>query len=229
MAQQVDTVEEQLRRIGCNFRLWGRSELRELAMVLLPGEEIKFCVNGMYEGGFAMLTATSQRLLLIDKKPFYLTLEDIRFDMIAEINFNHRLLDASLQIFTPNKQFRFIAFNQSRLRQMYNFIQQTIMELRQQYLQLAQPEQKEQYVTYARQVASAAETAAEKVNLPTAQQSNHSASNLPIAKAGALSYLHRPGVSPAQIGVNGMRKVVPVVGAYTRAALMSKQTRYFGT
>lgn len=223
---QTQTVEEQLRKIGCNFRFWGRSEIRELAMVLLPGEDIKYCVNGMYEGGFAMLTATSQRLLLIDKKPFYLTLEDIRFDMIAEINFNHRLLDASLQIFTPNKSFRFTALNQVRLRQMYSFIQQTIMELRQQYLQLAQPEQRDQYVNYAQQVASATDTAAEKVQLPRHDETK---SDLPVAKTAAANHWHVPSVTPGQIGVRGMRKVVPVVGAYTRAALMSKQTRYFGT
>jgi hypothetical protein len=49
----------------------------------LPGEEIYELVNGIYEGGFAIVVATDVRLLLIDKKPMnYLNVEDLRFDMI---------------------------------------------------------------------------------------------------------------------------------------------------
>src|ERR1700760_2018239 len=104
-------LEEQLKRIGCNYRFWGRAELKELANVLLPGEVIEHCVNGQYEGGFALLAATDQRVLLIDKKPMYLTLEDVRFDMIAEVDYNHRLMNATIFVCTPNKNLRFTAFN----------------------------------------------------------------------------------------------------------------------
>ena len=31
-------VEEQLKRIGCNFKFWGRAEIRELSNVLMPDE-----------------------------------------------------------------------------------------------------------------------------------------------------------------------------------------------
>jgi hypothetical protein len=81
------TVEQQLKAAGCNFRFWGRSELRELCNILLPGETIAQAVNGQYEAGFALLCATDFRVLLIDKKPKYLTLKDIRFDMITELDF----------------------------------------------------------------------------------------------------------------------------------------------
>ena len=70
--QKFKQLEEQLKRIGSNYQFWGRSEIRELAHVLLPGEIIEHCINGYYEGGFALLAATNQRVLLVDKKPFYL-------------------------------------------------------------------------------------------------------------------------------------------------------------
>ena len=131
----INSLEEQLKRIGCNFRFWGKAELRELANVLLPGETINHCINGMYEGGFAMLCATDQRVLLIDKKPMYLTIEDIRFDMIAELDYNHRLLNASTLICTPNKTLRFTAYNHARLRKFYLYVQQRVMDIRQHYQQ----------------------------------------------------------------------------------------------
>src|ERR1700733_4215990 len=96
----LQSVEEQLKRLGCNFKFWGRAEIKELSVVLMPDEAIAQCTNGHYEGGFALLVATDRRIILIDRKPMFLTLEAISYDMIAEINFNHRLIDSTIRIFT---------------------------------------------------------------------------------------------------------------------------------
>jgi PH (Pleckstrin Homology) domain-containing protein len=137
-----NVLEEQLKRIGCNYRWWGRAELKELAKILLPEETIAQCVNGHYEGGFAMLCVTDHRLLLIDRKPMFLTLEDIRFDMISEIDFAARLLDGSLHVITPTHKLIFTSWNQVRLRRLLDYTQQRVMEIRQhfmlQYLQATQ-------------------------------------------------------------------------------------------
>jgi hypothetical protein len=62
---RIKQLEDQLKRIGCNYRFWGRAEIRELAYVLLPNEQVKHCVNGSYDGGFALIAATDQRVLLV--------------------------------------------------------------------------------------------------------------------------------------------------------------------
>jgi hypothetical protein len=128
-------VEDQLRKVGCNFRFWGRPEVRELCHILIDGEIIAQAVNGRYENGFAMLVVTDHRLLLIDKKPMFLTLEDIRFDMIAEIDFSSQLLDSTVKIITPNRTLVFTSWNQGRMRVMLNYTQQRVSEIRQHYLQ----------------------------------------------------------------------------------------------
>ncbi len=130
----LQEIESQLKRIGANFRFWGRSSVRELQHILVPNEQIQGCLNGRYEGGFAVLCATDMRLLLIDKKPLYLTLEDIRYDMIVEVDYNHQFIDATIQVFTPNKNLRFSAFKQKELRDMTMYIQRRVMELRQQHM-----------------------------------------------------------------------------------------------
>lgn len=127
-------VEEQLKRIGSNFRFFGRPEIRELANILMPDEIIAGCTNGRYEGGFALLCVTNHRLLLVDRKPMFLTLEDVRFDMIAEIDYNSRLLDSTLRVMTPNRTLRFTGWSQPRLRQILSYTQQRIMEIRQHYV-----------------------------------------------------------------------------------------------
>lgn len=141
-------VEEQLKKIGCNFRFWGRPEIRELANILMQDEIIAGCSNGRYEGGFALLCVTNHRLLLIDKKPMFLTLEDIRFDMISEIDYSARLLDATVHISTPNRKLTFTGWSQHRLRNILNYTQQRIMEVRQHYMMQQfqqQPSASQQY------------------------------------------------------------------------------------
>lgn len=127
-------VEEQLKLIGCNFRFWGRSELKELSQILLPGEQIAMCVNGQYDAGFAMLVATDFRVLLIDKKPRYLTLKDIRFDMITELDFANRLIDSTVRIYTPNKELRFTTMSAKRLRKLFTHTQHKVMEIRHHFM-----------------------------------------------------------------------------------------------
>src|SRR5437870_5550235 len=102
-----DSIEAQLKALGVNPKGWGAGELRELAQVLLPHEKIMAHAHGWYDNGFATLVATSERLLLIDKKLFHLTIEDVRYDMIAEVDFNARVLDATVRISSVNKTLRF--------------------------------------------------------------------------------------------------------------------------
>lgn len=129
----LSQVEQQLKRVGCNFRFWGRGEIRELRNVLMPDETIAHCANGSYEGGFAMLVATDQRLLLVDHKPMFVAIEDIRFDMIAELDYSSQLLTASVKISTPSRTLRFTSWSHYHLREVLNVTQQKMHELREQY------------------------------------------------------------------------------------------------
>lgn len=234
----ITTVEEQLKRIGCNFRFWGRWEVKELANVLLPGETIEHCVNGIYEGGFAMLAATDQRILLIDKKPMYLTLEDVRFDMISELDYNHRLLNSALKICTPNKALFFKSYNGDRLRHLFHFTQHKVMEIRQYFNHQAE-DQKPSPLAFNHTTMQGA------ANMPQATPGSTYQTHQPLATDQSPHLDSRQGSSAfkpifddssqqngqysyQQVGVSGAKKVVPIISAYTRLPLMSRHRRYPG-
>jgi hypothetical protein len=123
------TVQEQLKKIDFNPYGWNRSEIAELHQILLPDEQIYECVNGTYEGGFALLVATDIRVLLVDKKPLnFLSVEDLRFDMINEIDYNHRMMGASINISTGSKVLNFRSYNKSRLRKLIGHVQHCMAE-----------------------------------------------------------------------------------------------------
>lgn len=129
----VDTtlVEEQLKKIKFNSQSVNRAETEELAAIILPDEEIFECANGWYEGGFALIVATNFRVLLIDKKPFkFLNVEDLRFDMINEIDYSHRLFDARIHISTGSKTLYFRSVNQQRLRKLISHVQHRMAEIK---------------------------------------------------------------------------------------------------
>ncbi len=209
-------LEERLKEIGCNFRFWGRAELKELANVLLPGEIVEHCVNGQYEGGFALLCATNHRVLLIDKKPMYLTLEDIRFDMISEIDYNHRMMDSNVFICTPNKNLRFTAFNQVRLRKLFHFVQTRVMEIRQHFQQ-----QSDIWKQYATNLQAQQEGLVRQAQALTGQQ--QSVSSDPQQPNMSVPQLQMPEQPMSFPGA------MPIISAYTRLPIMSRQRRFLGS
>lgn len=126
-------VEKQLERLGVasSFKFFGKPEIRELSHILMSGETIKFCMNGRWEGGWAVLCITDYRILLIDKKILFLSLEDLRYDMVVEVDYSYKFLDASVKICTPNRDLHFMSYKKDQLRQAATYIQTRVMELRQ--------------------------------------------------------------------------------------------------
>jgi len=241
---KLKQLEDQLKRIGCNYRFWSRPELRELAQVLLPGEQVEHCVIGSYEGGFALLVATNQRTLLIDKKPFYLTLEDIRFDMISEIDYNHRLLNASVYICTPNKSLRFIGYNRDRLRKLFHYVQTQVMEIRQHYQhqgqlwkEYANSLQEEEQQAPAPPAAAYVPDTTQQLGGPQQPQQLFQ-QQLPaagptteqlVAASQPLPQPHQPQHPRMPLHPMAYHTVAPGVSAYTRLPMMSRQRRFLGS
>jgi len=179
-----------------------------------------------------MLVATNQRVLLIDKKPLYLTLEDIRYDMMAEVDYNHRLMNASILIVTPSKTLRFVAYNNDRLRKLFHFVQQRVMEIRQHYQHL------QEYQQYAQVPQPTPIPEAIQAQLatpafePFLDQEKQQA--LPFEATG-----RRP-VEPTEADTAPQpvqyshpmahrAMVAPIISAYTRLPMMSRQRRFLGS
>ena len=197
-------ITKQLRQIGCDYAVWGRSEIRELTNILMDDETILQAVNGYYDGGFAMLCVTNYRVLIVDKKPLALTVEDLRYDMIAEVDFSSRVFTSVLHIFTPMRTLVFTSWSMSKLKASMNYIQQRVMELRNNdYLMSRFMQQKEQP---AQKFASGKRWQRQSVPqmVPTT-----AASEKPTAQFDA----YRPPVRP-------------LINPYTKVPLLSRRRRY---
>lgn len=119
-------IKAQLHRIGADLRFWGRSEARELENILFDEETILHALNGRYNGGLGLLCATDRRLLLLDKKPLFLTFEDMQYEMISEVDYTEQTLCARLTLMTPAKALSFKSYRVKKLRNLTQFIQQRV-------------------------------------------------------------------------------------------------------
>jgi hypothetical protein len=121
----ISVIEARLSKLGFKASLWFKPEVKELQNILMDNEQIVGAVAGRYFGGFALLVATDRRILLIDKKLPYVSVEDIRYDMISEIDYSAQLFDASITIFTVNKQHRFKSWkHKHHLRKLTQYARQ---------------------------------------------------------------------------------------------------------
>ena len=95
-------------------------ELNELPKLLLPGEKIEGVISGFYSAGPATICVTNERLLLVDKKFIRLTIEDIRFDSLGEIQYSQQLFLASLKLIFAGQTLQFRSFYRRELRILFN-------------------------------------------------------------------------------------------------------------
>lgn len=211
-------LEEQLKKINFNTGGWGKGEIKELRNVLIPGEELDECVNGMYEAGFALLAATGDRLLLIDKKPLnYLIVEDLRFDMINEFDYGHRLIGAEIHLSTGMKTLHFRSWNQSKLRRLYGFVQYRMTEFKklQRSHQEAQKFNLEQMNQQLQLYLALQQYQYQRASLAGVD------TNTLISGMGTYSH----HISPGQVGLAAMKRVIPIVSAYARLPFVGPTRR----
>lgn len=221
-------LDTQLNQIRFNVHGWGGSEAKELCNVLMPEEEIDECVNGYYEAGFALLVATKDRLLLLDKKPMnYLVVEDLRFDMINEFDYSHRIIGAQVRVSTGMKTLHFTSWNQVRLRRLLSYVQYRMTEIK----KLQQQHQEAQKFNLE-QMNQQLQMFLKLQHYQMRQQVFGQPQTIGAPTIAALAQgLDANGaerhVSHGQISLSAMKRVVPVIGAYTRLPWMSQRRRFY--
>jgi hypothetical protein len=116
------SIKGQLHRAGHKFRIFGRSECRELANILEPQETIVKCAYGYYHGGSGILVATDQRLILVDKRPLYLNVESMRYENIKDVQFDTKMLQGVLYLDIGVKRLVFRSVSDASLRKINEYV-----------------------------------------------------------------------------------------------------------
>ncbi len=103
-------------------RLFGAAEIKALQKIVLPLETVHFAVYGYYQGGSCLLAATDQRVLLVDKRPFFLHVDVFSLDTINNISISRQFLMVTLKLRCGPKKCVFRSFSDKNLSKMERFI-----------------------------------------------------------------------------------------------------------
>lgn len=123
------TLKRDLFKKGFKFRFLGKSGIKELATLLEKNEVVHHCIYGYYAGGSAVLAATNNRLLLIDKRVMFSNMEDMRYQSIRKTRFYKGMLGATLVIKTKSNRVMFRSYSDAKLSELSEFIKQlTLVE-----------------------------------------------------------------------------------------------------
>lgn len=101
---------------------FGRSEFRELKKILADNETIEHLVYGFYNGGRGILVATNKRILLIDKRSFFVNVEEFMYGLLQSASLETRSMLSQITIKSPNSRLIFRTISDAKLRKMSDFI-----------------------------------------------------------------------------------------------------------
>lgn len=116
----------QLRNLGFHARIFGRGEVKELNKILRPGESIIECAHGYYQGGSGLLVLTDARVLLVDRRPFFLNVEEMSYDELSKSEVDTSILNATLFVSLRNKKLVFQSFSDARLKRINFYLNEMI-------------------------------------------------------------------------------------------------------
>lgn len=100
----------------------GRKEYKLVRQKLLDGEYIKDSLYGSYQGGSGLLVVTNQRVIIIDRRPFFDYIEDADHKSMDYLLIKSELIGATIHFRINRTFFRFRSFNTQRTKDFYSLL-----------------------------------------------------------------------------------------------------------
>lgn len=105
----LDRVRQELINAGVSKYGLIKAESRYLPTIIHEEEHIGGVVYGRYKGGLAMLVATDQRVMFLDKKPMFVTMDELTYDVVSGVKYNRAGLVDTITLHTRVQDY-FIRF-----------------------------------------------------------------------------------------------------------------------
>ncbi len=96
----LERVHDQLKTVGVGAIGIRAPEVKELAKILHSDEHIGGVVYGRYSNGLAWLVATDKRVLFLDKKAFFMTTDELTYDVVSGVKNSHAGVFAAVILHT---------------------------------------------------------------------------------------------------------------------------------
>jgi Bacterial PH domain len=107
--EHIKRIRSELIKAGATIYGLLKAESRYLPHIIHPDEHIQAIVYGQHISSSAMLIATDQRIIYLDKKPIALFMDEVTYDVVSGIELDVHTLFASVTLHTAvlNYQIKF--------------------------------------------------------------------------------------------------------------------------
>lgn len=118
----------QLRRAGHHNWFYARAEIQHLPHILFDDEVVHRVITGGCPDGIAIMVATNKRLLLIDKSPFTLNIEDFPYEHITNAEHRFGFIFGTFRVNTLSRELHFKRVNPRKIGNFAKFVHFKIQE-----------------------------------------------------------------------------------------------------
>lgn len=125
----VKRVRSELVKVGMTAYGLLKSETRHLPELIHPDERIGGVVYGRYEGGSGMIVATDQRVIFLDYKPFYRSVDEIKYDVISGVSVNKQDGSSGVVLHTRLGDYKLRFVNNKCAQHFMHFIEDKSLEM----------------------------------------------------------------------------------------------------
>lgn len=125
--RKLDILEE-LRQVGMGRVGFMYSEVKMLPQTLHPNEHIRAVVHGRHEGGYAILLATDNRVIFLDKKPMFVKSDELSYDIVGGVNFSRSMLAGSITLHTRIGDYTLKTRNYKAAERFRDYIEERCLE-----------------------------------------------------------------------------------------------------
>ncbi|MEI7838191.1 MAG: PH domain-containing protein [bacterium] len=81
--EKIERIKQELRDVGIVSKTLISLESKNLVDIIYDDEHIGGAVHGTYTQGIAWLIATNKRIIFMDKKPFFKSVDEISYDVVS--------------------------------------------------------------------------------------------------------------------------------------------------
>lgn len=108
---EKERIKQQLHDLGASSIVQNTPEARYLPQLIHPNENIEGVMYGRSKNGFAMILATSKRIIFLDKKPFFINEDELTYDIVSGISYGSALFGMTVMVHTRIKDYTFQTYN----------------------------------------------------------------------------------------------------------------------
>lgn len=106
-------ITEQVKRwVSPIGRILAMGEIRKLPSLIKENETIQYIAHGRMKSGHVLIVVTDLRLMIIDKKPFDLRVDEYSYNRISRVEYDTSVFFGSLMISIPGFDVEMYRLNQ---------------------------------------------------------------------------------------------------------------------